>query len=91
MFTTYRVASAGGKISPELHEVQPGATLFLTKHQAAHQEVSADLVALHRLSALAYSETVSTAQKGSKKHGSDGKTDQVQLIRAKQVAPYLIC
>jgi hypothetical protein len=38
MFTTYGVASAAGKISCELIEVQPGATLFLTKYQVAHPE-----------------------------------------------------
>jgi hypothetical protein len=32
------VASAGGKISFALKEVQPGATLFLPENNAAHQE-----------------------------------------------------
>jgi hypothetical protein len=33
MFTTYCVASAGGKISCELAEVQPGATFFRRKNK----------------------------------------------------------
>jgi hypothetical protein len=34
------VASAGGKISRELKEVQPGATLFLPDMSAARQEIN---------------------------------------------------
>jgi hypothetical protein len=34
------VASAGGKISRELKEVQPGATLFLSEYYAARQEIN---------------------------------------------------
>jgi hypothetical protein len=34
------VASAGGKISRALKEVQPGATLFLPEYYAARQEIN---------------------------------------------------
>jgi hypothetical protein len=49
------VASAGGKISPALIEVQPGATLFLSELQAVRQEINSGTKVLLLLGAFTYS------------------------------------
>jgi len=46
------VASAGGKISFALEEVQPGATLFLPEKNAAHQEKNSSRPIRLRVSAF---------------------------------------
>jgi hypothetical protein len=49
------VASAGGKISRETVEVQPGATLFLSEYYAARQEIISGTALLHLLGAFSES------------------------------------
>jgi hypothetical protein len=46
------VASAGGKISRALREVQPGATLFLSEYSAARQEINSGTSVLLQLGAF---------------------------------------
>jgi len=85
------VASAGGKISFGLEEVQPGATLFMHEFFAVpsgknrHSTESAALL-VHLLLRSAV-----LAPKRSKNAVFSVKYIKVQLIREKLVAPYLLC
>ncbi|WP_260959407.1 hypothetical protein [Pseudomonas citri] len=91
MFTTYCVASAGGKISCALVEVQPGATLFFLKGPTLHRAAKKAGPYVHCFGAEIFRKAVFIAPKKSKKSGFAEKTDQVQLIRSKLVAPYFVC
>jgi hypothetical protein len=61
------VASAGGKISLAVVEVQPGATLFLQEYHAVRQEINSGTPVLSLLGAIWLYKKGFLLRKGAKK------------------------
>ncbi|WP_411390561.1 hypothetical protein [Pseudomonas sp. MPB23] len=85
------MASAGGKISFALKEVQPGATLFMHEifDDSSGKNPTLDRIRFALVHLLLKSAVL--APKRSKNGAFSAKHIKVQLIRKKLVAPYLLC